>query len=427
MNKKIAAALLLCSLPSAAWAADEEQTSVADRLYDKYGIEMLGFAESRIGARLVDDADEDALSLGEARLQLRLNRDFESFFVQFKGDLLADAVTEEADADIREMSVSFRPTDWADVKAGRMVSTWGTGDMIFINDMFPKDWQSFFTGRDDEYLKQASNVLKSSFFLNDWSLDVVYTPLFQGSEYIDGERLSYFSPAAGKIVGESMVMEDSEPNSWFKDDELALRLSHRFDQVEAALYSYMGFWQEPEGMDMASGKAIYPPLNVYGASARSPMLGGIGNAEFGYYDSTDDEGGGNPYVRPSEFRVLAGFEREIGHELTGGVQYYLEVIDGYDDYEQTVPAGMAARDEHRHLLTLRLTKLLMNQNLILSLFAYYSPSDNDGYLRPKAKYKLSDHWQIDGGLNLFFGKEEHTFWGRFQDNTNAYIGLRYSF
>ncbi len=429
MNKKIAAAaLLLCSLPSAAaWAADEEQTSIADRLYDKYGIEMLGFTESRIGARLVDDADEDTLSLGEARLQLRLNKDFESFFVQFKGDLLADAVTAEGDADIREMSASFRPADWADVKVGRMVSTWGTGDMIFINDMFPKDWESFFIGRDDEYLKQASNVLKSSFFLNDWSLDVVYTPLFQGSEYIDGERLSYFNPAAGKIVGESMVMEDSEPNSWFKDDELALRLSHNFDQVEAALYSYMGFWQEPEGMDAATGKAAYPPLNVWGASARSPMLGGIGNAEFGYYDSTDDEGGSNPYVRPSEFRFLTGFERELAHELTGSVQYYLELIDGYDDYEQTVPAGMAARDEYRHLLTLRLTKLLMNQNLILSLFAYYSPSDNDGYLRPKVKYKLNDHWQIDGGLNLFFGEEEHTFWGRFQDNTNAYIGLRYNF
>ena len=256
---------------------------------------------------------------------------------------------------------------------------------------------------------------------------MVYTPLFQGSEYIDGERLSYFNPAAGKIVGESMIMEDSEPNSWFNDDELALRLSHRFDQVEASLYGYMGFWQEPEGMDAATGKAAYPPLNVWGASARSPMFGGIGNAEFGYYDSTDDEGGGNPYVRPSEFRFLAGFERELAHELTGSVQYYLELIDGYDDYEQTVPAGMAARDEYRHLLTLRLTKLLMNQNLILSLFAYYSPSDNDGYLRPKVKYKLNDHWQIDGGLNLFFGEEEYTFWGRFQDNTNAYIGLRYSF
>jgi len=427
MSKKIAAALLLCSLPSAVWAADEEQTSVADRLYDKYGVELLGFAETRLGARLVDDEHEDTMSIGEARAQLRLSRDFDSFLLQFKGDLLADAVTEELDADVRELNVSFRPTDWADVKLGRMVSTWGTGDMIFINDLFPKDWQSFFTGRDDEYLKQASNVLKTGLFFGDYSLDLVYAPLFQGSEYTDGERLSYYNPAAGQIVGQNMVMEDSEPNRWLRDDEFSARLSSRFDQVEAALYAYSGFWQEPEGMDMASGKAVYPPLNVYGASARSPLFGGIGNAEVGYYDSTDDEGGSNPAVRPSEYRFLTGFERELAHELTGSVQYYLEVIDGYDDYEQALPAGMTARDEYRHMLTLRLTKLLMNQNLTLSLFAYYSPTDNDGYLRPKVKYKLSDSWLLDSGLNLFFGEDEHTFWGRFQDNTNAYIGLRYNF
>jgi hypothetical protein len=427
MKKNIAAALLLCALPPAAWAADEKQASFTERLYDKYGVELLGFAETRVGARLVDDEHEDAMSIGEARTQLRLSRDFDSFLVQFKGDLLADAVTEELDADIRELNVSFRPRDWADVKIGRMVSTWGTGDMIFINDMFPKDWQSFFIGRDDEYLKQASNVIKTGFFFGDYSLDLVYAPLFQGSEYIDGKRLSYYNPSAGRIVGQDMVMEDSEPDRWFRDDELSMRLSRSFAQVEAALYAYSGFWQEPEGMDMASGKAVYPPLNVYGASARSPMFGGIGNAEFGYYDSTDDEGGGNPAVRPSEFRVLAGFEREIGHELTGSVQYYIETIDGYDDYEQALPTGMKARDEYRHLLTLRLTKLMMNQNLTLSLFAYYSPTDNDGYLRPKVKYKLTDHWQLDGGMNLFFGEEEHTFWGRFQDNTNAYLGLRYSF
>ncbi len=426
MKKRIAA-LLLCALPSAALAADEEQASFTERLNDKYGVELLGFAETRLGARLVDDEHEDTMSIGEARTQLRLSRDFDSFLVQFKGDLLADAVTEELDADIRELNVSFRPVDWADVKIGRMVSTWGTGDMIFINDMFPKDWQSFFIGRDDEYLKQASNVVKTGFFFGDYSLDLVYTPLFQGSEYIDGERLSYYSPAAGGIVGQNMVMEDKEPNRWFREDEFAARLSSRFAQVEAALYAYSGYWQEPEGMDMAAGKAIYPPLNVYGASARSPLFGGISNVEFGYYDSTDDEGGGNPAVRPSEFRFLAGFEREIGQELTGSVQYYIEAIDGYSSYEQALPAGIQARDEYRHLLTLRLTKLLLNQNLTLSLFAYYSPTDNDGSLRPKVKYKLTDQWQIDGGLNIFFGEDEHTFWGRFQDNTNAYIGLRYNF
>jgi hypothetical protein len=426
MKKKIAAALLLSVLPTVVWAADEEQT-FAERLYDKYGVELLGFAETRLGVRIVDDEHEDAMSIGEARTQLRLSRDFDSFLVQFKGDLLADAVTEEIAADIRDLSLSFQPTDKVDVKIGRMVSTWGTGDMIFINDLFPKDWQSFFIGRDDEYLKQASNVIKTGFFFGDYSLDLIYTPLFQGSEYIDGERLSYYNPAAGRIVGQNMIMQDSEPNRWFRDDELAMRISGKFDQMEAALYGYSGFWQEPEGMDMQSGKAVYPPLNVYGASLRAPLLGGIGNAEFGYYDSTDDEGGNNPAVRPSEFRFLAGFERELAHELTGSVQYYIEAIDGYDEYEQSLPNGMKAREEYRQMLTLRLTKLLMNQNLTLSLFAYYSPTDNDGNVRPKVKYKLNDHWQLDGGLNFFFGDEEHTFWGRFQDNSNAFIGLRYNF
>lgn len=52
-------------------------------------------------------------------------------------------MTEEFDADIRSLNVAFRPSDVLDVKIGRMVSTWGTGDLVFINDMFPKDWQSF--------------------------------------------------------------------------------------------------------------------------------------------------------------------------------------------------------------------------------------------------------------------------------------------
>ncbi len=45
-----------------------------------------------------------------------------------------------------------------------------------------------------------------------------------------------------------------------------------------------------------------------------------------------------------------------------------------------------ARDHFRHLTTVRLTKLLMNQNLWLSLFTYYSPSDKDAHLRPNVNY-----------------------------------------
>ncbi|XOF34263.1 MAG: hypothetical protein ACL93V_02925 [Candidatus Electrothrix sp. YB6] len=421
----VLSALLACSAGTA--AAEGDDRSLTDRLYDDYGIEMLGFAETRWGSRLVDDEHEDTLSIGEARAQLELTRFFDAFTLQFKGDLLADAVTEELDADVRELNAAFRPSDILDVKIGRMVSTWGTGDLVFINDMFPKDWQSFFIGRDDEYLKQASNAVRTGIFLGDYTIDVVYTPRFQGSEYVKGERLSYFNPGAGQIVGENMIMADDKPDDYFQDDETAVRLSRRFGGVEAALYGYMGFWQEPEGMDATTGKAIYPRLNVWGASARSPLLGGIGNIEAGYYDSFDDGDGLNPYIRPSEYRFLLGFERELAHELTGGFQYYLEMIDEYENYEQTVAPGMEARDEYRQMLTMRLTKLLMQQTLTLSLFVYYSPTDQDGYVRPKFKYKVTDNWLVDGGFNLFWGEDEHTFWGRFQDNTNAFVGVRYSF
>ena len=69
----------------------------------------------------------------------------------------------------------------------------------------------------------------------------------------------------------------------------------------------------------------------------------------------------------------------------------------------------------------------MNQNLTLSLFAFYSPSDHDAYLRPKIKYRIDDHWSAEAGGNIFVGENEHTFFGQFEKNTNLYIGVRYSF
>lgn len=429
--KQIRAALialfLVPLLVRAGVAAAEEEPALADRLYDEWGLEVNGFIEGRAGARVENAADEKDLSIGETRLRLNLTRDFYWSLLTFKGDLLGDAVTEDVDIEIRDLSMQFSPLEMLDVKAGRQVLTWGTGDLIFINDMFPKDWQSFFIGRDDEYLKSPSNALKTSLFFSAFSLEIVYTPLFAGSEYVKGERLSYYNPMAGRVVGRDMIMAAEEPNRYFSEGEIAGRLAEQAGGIEAALYAYSGFWQEPEGFDPDSGLAVFPRLNVFGASIRSSLLGGVGNLEAGYYDSIDDEEGNNPFIRPNEFRLLAGFERELARELTGAAQYYLEVIDDYDAYRDGQPDGAVLRDEYRHLLTMRLTKLLMGQNLRLSLFVYYSPSDNDGYARPKAAYQLTDHWKIEGGGNIFWGEHDYTFWGRFEDNSNVYAALRYGF
>jgi hypothetical protein len=48
-------------------------------------------------------------------------------------------------------------------------------------------------------------------------------------------------------------------------------------------------------------------------------------------------------------------------------------------------------------------------------------------LRPKASYKITDRWLIEGGANIFVGENDYTFYNQFEDNTNVYAGVRYSF
>lgn len=395
-----------------------------------------GFWEVRAGRRLQEDPHEKETSLGEMRLQLETEKNWDRAVLRLNADFLADLVLEEYDTDLergegivdlREASLLLRPSEIMDIKIGRQILTWGTGDMLFINDLFPKDWQSFFIGRDTEYLKAPSDALKTSFFLPAFNFDLVYTPRFDSDRGITGERISYYNSATGMIAGRNLIADLARPDDCFDDDEWALRVYRTIGGLEIAAYGYRGFWKSPAGMDMASGEATYPDLDVIGGSLRGQLGKGIANAEFGYYNSRNDDDGSNPLVRNSEWRFLFGYEMEVGKDFTAGMQYYVELMDDYDNYQRYAPRGTPESDKLRQVITLRLTKLLMDQNLILSLFTYYSPSDRDSYLRPNIQYKITDAWMIETGGNIFMGEDKHTFFGQFEDNTNAYCALRFNF
>ena len=79
------------------------------------------------------------------------------------------------------------------------------------------------------------------------------------------------------------------------------------------------------------------------------------------------------------------------------------------------------------MLTLRCTKLLLEQRLRLSLFGYFSPSDTDMYLRPSARHEIDDTWAVTVGANAFAGRHAHTFFGQLKNNSNVYAAVRMSF
>lgn len=403
---------------------------------EKVDLSLSGFIEARFGMRTQNDRHEQDVSLGETRLQLELNAFNENWSAQVVTDVVIDPVadryeprmeTGEGVLDLRQAWFSSSVGDHVDYKVGRQVMTWGTGDLFFINDLFPKDWNSFFIGRDEEYLKAPNDAVRINIFTDLVNLDFAYVPNFDADRFLDGRRLSYYNPTLGDRAGQNAIIRPHRPNRWFSDDEIHYRLHRQFGAYEVAAYGYHGFWKSPAGQSTLTGKAIFPKLNVYGASVRGPVGTGIGNIEIGYYDSADDRAGTDGAVDNSQIRFLAGYEQEIATNLTIGVQYYLEYMLDHDGYLASLPAGVPARDEARHVLTARVTYLADNQNLIYSLFAFVSPSDRDAYLRPNVTRKIDDHWTASIGANIFVGADEYTFLNQFSRNTNAYFSIRYSF
>ena len=414
-------------------AAPQKTTSIFSGIPSDLG----GFWEIRAGIRTQKDPHEKDCSLGETRLQLETQKTVRNLLFSVAGDFIYDPVFDhhsirlekgEGFIDLRESNVLFALRECCiDVKLGRQILTWGTGDLLFLNDLFPKDWKSFFIGRDVEYLKAPSDALKMSIFTGIANLDLVYTPRFDSDRFIEGRRISYWNNSLGRRAGRDDRVKVEKPDDWFGDHELALRIFRNVKGYELAAYTYNGFWKSPAGMDPVLDRAIFPDLSVYGASMRGKFFKGIANLELSYYDSRDDRDGDNPLLKNSELRVLLGYEQEVAPDFTVGVQYYLEYMMDYHDYLRSLPPGSKKADEDRHVITFRLTRLLMNQNLKLSLFAFYSPSDQDAYLRPLVHYKIDDHWSAEAGGNFFFGENDYTFFGQFEKNNNLYAGLRYGF
>lgn len=415
------------------WADFDEELQAEDPASGGKALsfQLGGFVEALVGARVVSHpASSSDFTAAEARFRLNLDAVHEIASARFRGDVFADAVTDRIWFDIRDASIFVRGGNWFNMRIGRQVLTWGTGDFLFLNDLFPKDFVSFFIGRADEYLKAPSNSALFTFTVKKVSLDVVWTPIFEPDRFISGERLSFFNPMAGEIIGDLSLLtpiEPIEPAKQLKNGTFSGRLYGTAGAYELAAYGYVGFWPQPNAIDFDAMNLTYARLAAYGASIRGPLFGGLFNIEGVFYHSFKDGEGIDPAIPNSELRGLLGYERELFPKFQMGLQYYLEYTLNYDELINNSPWPQYEQDEVYHLLTLRLTQLLVMDTLELSLFTFFSPNELDTYIRPRVTYKVTEDLAIIVGANLMFGKDDYTFFGQLEQNTNVYARLRYSF
>lgn len=400
--------------------------------------EIHGFAETAYGLKLSNDNTKNSnYNLLEQRLQLKVTYYFngdnylaeKSTIIDLKCDASLDEYFDsKTDIQVREINISATPFDVMDIKLGRQILTWGTGDYLFINDMFPKDYISFFTGRHDEYLKKPSDAVKISYYPRLFNADIVVIPRFTPNTHADGKRLSFFDGFQGGIAGINSNRQLVLPADKMENNEYALRIYRNLSGKEAAFYYFYGFDKSPRSYkDKAAGQLYYERLNVYGSSLRGQVLGGIGNAEAGYVYSVEDPDGNNRLIENSMLKAMIGYSMDLGNDLKVGLQYYYERKLDYDNYKNSLLPPDYFWDEHRHLLANRFTKLLMDQRLRLSIFTFYSPSDKDGYIRPDMNYDVNDRWNVALGANTPWGEDETTEFGQMRKNKNIFVRIRYNF
>jgi len=404
----------------------------------KGGPKISGFAEIAFGGKLgTDTTKEDDYNMLEERLQLKTTfyPEWTSFLedsmaeINFRADLVLDeyfAVT--TDWDLRELNFALSPFDGLDLKIGRQVFTWGTGDYLFVNDLFPKDYLSFFIGRDDEYLKKPSDGVRFSFYPKAVNIDFVVIPLFEANDFPQGDRLSFFDSFQGGIAARKSERAIYEPSRKPKNAEFATRVYRNLGSYEAALYAFRGFYKMPRGyLSEMNRQLFYPRLDAYGLSLRGSALTGIANFEFAYYNSRQDSDGNNRLIENSMVKYLFGYAKDLGNDLSAGLQYLYEQTLDYDNYRSALMPADFRWDKNRHLVTVRLTKLFKSQTVKVNLFAFFSPSDRDTYIRPSIDYDINDHLKCILGANLIWGEDNHTEFGQMEKNKNIYLRLRYSF
>jgi hypothetical protein len=69
----------------------------------------------------------------------------------------------------------------------------------------------------------------------------------------------------------------------------------------------------------------------------------------------------------------------------------------------------------------------LHQTLKFSVFAFYSPIDEDYMIIPEIKYNFTDELSVALGANIFGGPEDARNFGQFDKNDNIYTVIKYEF
>jgi len=391
------------------------------------GFELDGSVVIEQGGAISNDGALDNASrtwvLETRKLRLKTLKTNDNGGLYASVDLVRDDVINDSYIDFREL---------------RLVA-----DMLFINDLFPKNWRANFLGQDLEYLKDSSTSLRITNYFGKVTLDMVYTPEFAPDTIPTGCYLTTYDPNSGRIITSedspyidcsSYDASTNDVSNEVNDYEFAADLKTSVVGQELSLYFYRGYYKNPKSMryDNSIFYALYPRLNAYGASSEGQIGPGIFTMEYGYYDSIDDTDT-NLLIENSMHKYLLGYKVDLNANLTIGAQVYCEYMTDYDKYKMMYMmmngnSDYGMKEESQFTYTLRVMINAQQQTLWFTLFSYIRPEDHDSFTKLDISKQIDNNFKVVAGANIFTGNREFSGreFGSLQDSDNVFVRFQYN-
>lgn len=324
-----------------------------------------------------------------------------------------------------------------DLRIGKQQVVWGKADGVFITDIVSPLNLSEFLLPDFDEIRTGVIAAKLNYYIGNNNLEAIWVPQFTPTARPDANSIWYIQPDFP--VPPTFDWSKSTINSSLENSELFLKWSAMTSKVD---FEIMGgyTWDDNPAMHVQkefemntsttppspilNGLKIIPEhhrLAVAGGSFSTEIKGVIFRGEGAYYNGKyfqiEDPLATDALIQKNYLNYVAGIDFNIG-----SVKLSTQLIQKYIlDYNEKIN-----ENEILNTATFMARYDMMRETLHLELFSYIGLSDNDALIRPKITYDFDESFSILLGGNIFVGERDGQF-GQYQDNTMAYIKIKYNF
>jgi hypothetical protein len=317
---------------------------------------------------------------------------------------------------LREGFVDWTPNKAVSARLGRQIMTWGVSDYLYANDLFPKNYDAFFTGGGFDRMKEPVDGGKLTIASAGPDVELV-------ASRPRADRLPNADRFAAMAGARAALAETSSKHRV----DLAAKASGHIGGWDLAAYAARFSAREERLFAAADGlHSERPRVTHAGLSVTGNFAGGVTWSELAVrHVDGDSRGVVSRLFLGSATKWIGGYSREIGADVNVSAQLQLEAPNSGSRYRASLAAGVRPVRPITTTLHLRLQSRWKNQTLGAGA-QVFAGSEGDAHFNPFVSWSPADGWAIEGGANLFSGRPD-TRYGAFKDDSNVYALGRFSF